>query len=523
MVDAFTAQAKAHPDRLAIAVTAPGEALAADRATFAEVLERAGRFAGGLRAAGFGRGDRLLLAAPVCVDFYALAFAAAGSRMPLVLVDGTLDRRRLLSALRSARVKGVVGTAAGLRRWWMVPPLHGTRRYAIDGAAFGVRAVEDLRAADPAALERSRADETAIVSYTSGSTGRAKGVVRTNRILLGQHRAIDGAIPAAPDDVDMPCFPAIVLHNLCLGVSTVLPPVDLRRPADADPAAVVDVAERMEVTTLSGAPAYMERVVAYLLASGRELPKVRRITVGGAPVSRALCAAVLEAFPDADARVIYGATEAEPIAHVSMAEVLAADGDGVLVGTPVPQVKVIVADGLPERIEGKLDRAQLIQARARIGEVVVRGEGVARTYVGDPAANGAHKLMEPSGAVWHRTGDIARRDRDGRLWLLGRRGDAIQWRERTIHPLPLEAALRELPGVRRAGLVMHSRAPQGEVAVVGDEAAVVHVREHLRGAGLGELAVRSVDAIPMDRRHHSKIDRPALAALLARRPANSAA
>lgn len=508
IVEAFAAHASRHPDRRAIADARSGES-----ATFAELLERAERFAGGVRRAGLAAGDRLLLAAPVSLDFYALALAAAGTGVTIVLVDGTLDRRRLLSALRSARVRGVVGTVSALRRWWLVPPLHRARRYAIDGTTIGVRALATLRG--PAGeLEGSHADVPAIVSYTSGSSGRAKGVVRTHRVLLGQHRALDAALPAADGDVDMPCFPAVVLHNLCLGVPSVLPPIDLRRPAEADASAVVDTAERMGVTTLSGAPAYTERVVAHLLAGSRRLPKVRRVTVGGAPVSRSLCAAVVEAFPAADARIVYGATEVEPIAHVRMADVLAAGEDGVLVGAPVPEVEVLLAGGLPERVDGTLERAELLHARAPIGEVLVRGEGVAQTYVGDPEANPVHKLREPGGAVWHRTGDIARRDGDGRLWLLGRRGDAVRWRGRTIHPLPLEAALRELEGVRCAALVAHRGAP--ELAVAGDDGAAERARAHLRRDGLDGLPVRRVDAIPMDRRHHSKVDRAALADLLAR-------
>ena len=91
--------------------------------------------------------------------------------------------------MRSARVRGVVGTLIVLRRWWLVPPLHHARRYAIDGTALGVRALETLRA-PLSRLEGSHAEVPAIISYTSGSTGRAKGVVRTHRVLLGQHRAI---------------------------------------------------------------------------------------------------------------------------------------------------------------------------------------------------------------------------------------------------------------------------------------------------------------------------------------------
>lgn len=517
IVEAFMAQALESPNRMALAITGPENPGPIETATFRELTQRALSYAAGLRREGFRAGDRVLLAANVSVDFYALALAVVGSRMSVVFIDGSMDRRRILSALRYARVRGVVGSADALRRWWLVPPLHDVRRYAPDSPPRGVRPLADLRgSAGQTELEPSPHDAPALVSFTSGSTGRAKGVVRTHGVLLGQHHALAHHLPPAPGDVDMPCFPAMVLHNLGLGVPTVLPPIDLRRPYACDPVVLVETARRERVTTLSGAPTYIDRVVAHMLVRGLRLPDVRRVIVGGAPAPRALCSRVIEAFPRVDTRVLYGATEAEPIAHISMSELLETEGDGLLVGAPVSEVDVVIA-GLPERIEGTLDREELIAARAPVGEVLVRGAGVSRTYVGDPTAGSTNKVREPGGTVWHRTGDIAARDRQGRLWLLGRRGDAIHYRGRTLHPLPLEAAMEALCGVRRAALVAHTRAPQGELALVADDAsAVARVRAHLGQRGLDGLPIRVVDDIPMDRRHASKVDRPELRSRLAR-------
>jgi olefin beta-lactone synthetase len=516
IVEAFNDQARRTPDRLALTITRHGDATGVETATFGDLRDRAERYAAGLRDADFREGHRILLAADLSVDFYALAMAIVGSRMTVVFIDGSMERRRLLGALRSAGARGVVGGADSLRRWWRVPPLFRMRRYTPDAAPRGVRALARLVGpAGQATLVPSPPDTPAFVSFTSGSTGRAKGAVRTHGVLLGQHRALARHLPAADGDVDMPCFPAMVLHNLCLGVPTVLPPIDLRRPDRIDPAAVVDTARRTGVTTLSGAPAYIELVVEHLHATGEGLSRVRRVMVGGAPVPRALCVRVMEAFPGADTRVLYGSTEAEPIAHVTMAEVVAANGDGLLVGAPVPEVDLVIAD-LPDSIDGERDRAHLMAANTRVGEIVVRGAGVSRTYVGDPIAEAAYKVREPGGAVWHRTGDIARLDSQGRLWLMGRRNDAVRRSGRTIHPLPLEVAVGELPGVRRAALVAHAGAPDGELVViprgVGTLARVVAC---LEDHGLEGLPVRVVKDIPMDRRHASKIDRSELASRLA--------
>jgi acyl-CoA synthetase (AMP-forming)/AMP-acid ligase II len=513
MLAAFMRCAEAAPDELAMAVPGTPDPT---KHTFGQLRERAERFAGGLRRSGLRPGDRVILASPPSADFYALALALAGSGMTVVLIDGSMDRRRLMSALRSARARAVVSVGAALRRWPLLPPLLRMRRYAVDRPSWGVRSLEEL-AGEPAALADPGDDDPLIISFTSGSSGRAKGVVRTHGELRAQHEALGRHFPLAPGDVDMPAFPAMVLHNLCSGVVTVIPPVDLRRPGAADPVALVEAVRRHGVTTLSGAPAYLGRLADHLEATGDRLPGVRRILAGGAPVPRRLCSRLVELFPEAETTVVYGATEAEPIAHVAMREVVATDGDGHLVGPPVPEVEAQLV-GLPERLERELRPGQLSAQAVPLGEVLVTGDGVSRQYVGDPASNAARKVQEAGGRVWHRTGDVARIDADGRLWLLGRTGDLVRHRDRALHPLALEAAVSELPGVRAAGLVAHPGAPDGELAVVADgPSALTGVRSHLQGSGLDELPVRLVESIPTDARHNSKVDRAALARQLSDR------
>jgi acyl-CoA synthetase (AMP-forming)/AMP-acid ligase II len=125
------------------------------------------------------------------------------------------------------------------------------------------------------------------------------------------------------------------------------------------------------------------------------------VIVGGAPVSRSLCSLVASAFPDAETLVVYGSTEAEPVAHVRMAEVLDSAGDGLLVGRPVDAADVTLVE-LPGRIDGPLDQRTLEAAHRSVGEVIVRGAHVGREYVGDPDAMATNKICIEDGTVWHR-------------------------------------------------------------------------------------------------------------------------
>src|SRR5207245_1909269 len=145
-------------------------------------------FGAGLRAAGFVPGDAVILASPLSVDFYALAIAIVASRMQLVLIDGRLDRRRLLSALRSARAKAIVSVPEALRRWPAVPPR---------GRAAQPRVCGDDRAAArrPPRAGDDRPDRGGrgnALASGHDAVGRA-GVRRADRPPRGGHAGRRGA------------------------------------------------------------------------------------------------------------------------------------------------------------------------------------------------------------------------------------------------------------------------------------------------------------------------------------------
>jgi olefin beta-lactone synthetase len=416
-----------------------------------------------------------------------LAILACG--LTLVLVDGRQGWARLLGTLRRMQADAVVGPRALLRLWPLIPALRRARRFSSIDELVGRTPVGAATAGELRPVRVGR-DTPAVISFSSGNTGAAKPVVRTHGVLLAQHRALADALPLDADDVNLPGFPVATLHNLCCGTATVLPSADLRTMADADPHGVLALVERHAVTSLSGAPAYMSRLARAVLDAGVPAGRIRRVAVGGGPVGRALCADIRRAFPNAAAHVVYGATEAEPIAVADMADVIAVDGGtGFLVGRPVTGTSVRLLDE-----EGR---------EARVGELAVRGAQVA------------------GGELWHRTGDIARLDADGRLWLLGRAGAAVVVRGRMIQPYVAEAAALSVPGVRAAALVARPGAADAELVVQpADGAAAGPLLEQVAAAvarcGLGEVRMRTCRAIPMDARHASKVSRAELIEMLAR-------
>ena len=473
-----------HPQRAAFILSADGTERIV---TFGEVGALTDRFAGGLAALNLRRGARVLLLAPPNPEIYALALAVLRTGHVLVTIDGRGDVSRIRLALRQAAADVVVGVPRAMRWWPFVSALRRARRFTVGRPVFGTRALDELleRVARPQTLDVVDPDSPAVIAFSSGNTGLPKLIVRTHAVLSAQHRALLAAFPLPDTDVNLPGFPLAVLHNLCRGTTTVIPAVDLRSMPAADVTTVVHTIRDQGVTSISAAPAFIRRVAAHARSSDKPLRGVRRIVIGGGPVSRRLAADVLAAFPNADARAVYGATEAEPIATASLREIVdAADlgAEGYLGGWPVGDIEV--------RIAGGGDR----------GELLVRGR---------------HVVQSQNDGRWHHTGDICRMDQRGRLWLLGRIGTDIRRDGRTLNPFVIEAPMTCLPGVAAAALVAHRDAPRGELIIeveadADSRSVMASVRQSLPVIGFGDIPARQIDRIPMDARHESKVDRAAL-------------
>lgn len=496
IVSRLVAAAARHPERLAIADSR-------NRITFGALSERVASAGGGLAAAGVRAGDRVLVFVPMSVELYVTLLGTLHAGAVPVFVDAWADRRRLAAAVRAAAPVAFIGSrralllrllSAEVRR---IPRAYTPRSGALTRrVGASVVPVED--------------DAPALVTFTTGSTGAPKATERTHAFLLAQHEALASHLAARDDDVDMPTLPVFVLSNLALGVPSVIPDADPRRPADIDPRRVHRQMVREHVTTSSGSPAFYERLAAWCERTGETLP-LRALFTGGAPVLPPL-ARRLQAVVRGTAHVVYGSTEAEPIAGITADEMVALHGsaDGVCVGRPVPEIRLRLVrphDGpitLSHAGWGEWDVGN------EAGEIVVTGAHVLRGYVGDPDADRRNKIADGA-TVWHRTGDAARLDAEGRLWLLGRIRERVERDGVVWWPLPAEVRALDVKGVTHAAYIGASDLQRGKRAVLvveADPSLTLALEPALRAAldpwPIDELRV--VDRIPRDPRHASKTD-----------------
>lgn len=444
--------------------------------SFADLVRLSGQLAAVWRGRGVARGDRVLLAMPLGILLYASVMALWRLGAVIVFPEPALGLKGLRHAVVATRPKAFLASG-WFRALRIICPELWSVSLMITPERGGV--ASDV-------IEPVGSDHPALISFTSGSTGRPKAIVRNHGFLAHQNACLATLLkPSRDDETDLVAFPVFVLANLGFGITSVLPNWNLRRQESADAARIAAHVAAHTVTRILAPPSICEK-----LASGPTLDQLDAVFTGGGPVFPDLLRRLAEKAPRADIVSVYGSTEAEPIAYQHLRDVAAADwqamqgGAGLLAGRPIAEIELKIADD----------------------EIIVTGDHVNKGYL-DPADNQTTKFVQ-DGKTWHRTGDAGRVDERGRLWLLGR----LDGRAGNLFPFSVEAAARFWPGVRRAALVAIDGKPL--LAIEGDASASTQWQR--QADGFGGLQVVAVKTIPLDRRHRSKVDYPALTQMVRR-------
>ncbi|NLU76230.1 AMP-binding protein [Streptomyces sp. HNM0575] len=536
--------ARAHPGKTAIIHPDGGDGDGGVRyreLSYGELQSRVEELADGFLRAGLGPGTRTVLMAAPGPDLFALAFALFRIGAVPVVVDPGMGVRRMLHCYRTVGAEAFIGPPAAHavrvlgRRAFAGVRIRVTlgRRWFWGGHTLdAIRRGTAPHGHEPPAPAPC-GDDLLMIGFTTGSTGPAKGVEYTHRMAAAMARGIEAAHRRSAEEVSLVTLPLYGILDLVFGSTLVVAPVKPASVAAVDPGPVVAALARFEVSTMFASPALLRVVGEHLLRHRTELPALRCVVSGGAPVPAELVG-VLRTVLDGEARIhtTYGATEALPITSIESAEVLeetaqsAALGEGTCVGRPVPGVDVRIIGTTDEPI-ASWEAAPAVEPGG-VGEIAVAGDAVSRRYHASPDADAQHKiheLPEDGGPlrVWHRTGDLGRLDGEGRLWFCGRRTQRVTGAGGDLHTVRCEGVFNAHPLVRRTALVGTGAAgAQRPVLCVETEPGVTRQRwrtlvPELRQLAAGQPQTRLVQdflrhpSFPVDARHNAKIGREQLA------------
>jgi len=404
--------------------------------SYRELGARARRLARRLRDAGLAPGDRVAILAANCITHYDLLIAAPLAGVIVVPLNTRLpaaELRPLVDQVRPGLL--FVDAASDLLGSSLSLPTIRLANYE--------RWLAEASATKLTPVARSEQD-LHLILFTGGSTGTPKGACLPYRQTLGNADDSARIWGLKPDDIAIqatPCFHAgahaLSLPLLRAGGTVVV-------ASRFDPSDYLRLAGEHRVTRLFMVPTMYGQLAEDPAFDATDLRPVREALTGGAP-----CPVRLRdryAARGIRFRRGFGMTEAGVNCFRGSD---GDDDDPQSVGTPMPQVRASIRrpDGTPART-------------GETGELCLSGPQVCAGYWGTSEHDGSF-----TADGWLRTGDLASLDARGRYTIRGRIKDLIISGGENIHPIEVEAALLDLPGVREACVFGWPDARWGEVGI----------------------------------------------------------
>lgn len=277
--------------------------------------------------------------------------------------------------------------------------------------------------------------DAAVIVYTSGSTGRPKGAVIPHDSLVYGPRQASMAI-----DIDRPrtiCSLPInhigCLADLCSGVIVAGGMIAFLERFD--PARFLELVEELRLTSIQHTPTVLQLLTEHPDFTTRDLSSLRLAAWGGA----ALPIATLRRFRGMGLKLMLAYGQTECISNICSADESYSDEQlTTTIGRPDPnQVVKLVDERLQEVPDGEP------------GEILAKHPAQMLGYFRNPAATAA--AFTTDGFL--RTGDIAVRQPDGTLRIVGRRSEMFKSGGYNVYPREIELCLEEHPAIAMAAVV----------------------------------------------------------------------
>ena len=417
--------------------------------TYSQLADLCARFAGGLQARGFGKGDVLAIMAPNLPEYAILFHGAALSGGTVTTVNPTYTATEVHHQLTDSGASLLVTIPMFLGVATEGAQETGVEQiYLLGEAADGAASVFDLLG-DPIAAPAQvhPLDDVVVLPYSSGTTGLSKGVMLTHHNLVANVEQILAASDLNQGDVVMAVLPFFhiygmeVLMNAALraGATIVtMPRFDLEQ--------FLQLHQEHRVTRSFVAPPIVVALAKHPLVDQYDMSSVEQFFSGAAPLSAELA---LEAAGRLGAEVVqgYGMTEMSPVSHMTLKGGFKPGS----VGVTAPSTETMIVDPATGESLG-------VDAD---GEVWVRGPQVMKGYLNNAAATEA--TLDADG--WLHTGDIGHIDSDGHLYVVDRLKELIKFKGFQVPPAELEALLLTHPAVADSAVIGLPDVDAGEIPV----------------------------------------------------------
>jgi long-chain acyl-CoA synthetase len=323
-------------------------------------------------------------------------------------------------------------------------------------------------------------EDDATIFYTSGTTGNPKGALGTHRnicgnllsLAFGQARAalrsgktLESLTEGGQNAqlISVPLFHATGCHailaaNTAFGGKLVM-------MYKWDPELALELIEREAITAFGGVPAMVWQVLESPDFRKRDLSSVRGIGYGGAPAAPELVRRIKEEFPGVSPANGYGLTETSSVTTLNAGDDYIRKPESCGAPVPVVELKVVDQDGVELGVD-------------TVGELWIKGPNVVKEYWNKPEAT-----AESFTDGWLHSGDLAKIDDEGFVYIVDRAKDMVIRAGENIYCVEVESVLYDYPDVVDAAVIGLPHKVLGE-----EVGAVVQLRS---GADCDEEALRN--------------------------------
>ena len=428
--------------------------------SYGELWARAARVAGGLRGEGVERGDRVAIRLGNGIDWVLAFFGAQLVGAVVVPVNTRFTEEEAAYVIEDS------------------------------GASYTFVAGGALPDDEPLAGEDLGPDDLAAIFYTSGTTGFPKGAMTSHgNFVTNSENAFRCLSTDRAEGPDISTLVSVPLFHVTGCNSQLIPMLELggrieilSGPLDLD--GFFRAVGEHGVNQLVSVPAIYHAVIRHPRFPELDVSRVRWVSYGGAPIAESLVHRIMEAFPNARVGNGFGLTETSSLTSFLPHEEAAEHADSVGFAMPV--------------VDLALDE---VDAETGVGELLVRGPNVVRGYWNKPEAN-----AETFTDGWLHTGDLARVDGDGLLYIVDRKKDMINRGGENVYSIEVENVLAGAPGVGEVAVLPVPDEMMGEkvgaviVPAAGQQldidAVLAHSRTHLADFKVPQYIAVREDPLP---------------------------
>lgn len=428
------------------------------RVSYREYLENVDRAAAAMVSLGVGRGDRVALYinnSPEYVYCYIAATSIGAAAVPVstrfaeseaAFVVGNCEASCLITVPGFGGVdfleivKSVKDCCPRLETVVVMGAAEDAQK--VPGAVAGDVLFREPEEEDLRALERARSqvqeDDTAFMVYTSGTTGVPKGAMLTHKNLISY---VKGQIDAADVNSEDRLLLDIPVNHVGGGVMAIISMLYVGGTLvilDAFvPAEVMQTIQDEKITIMGQVPAQYILLMMTPDFDRYDVSSVKAAVVAAAPSPRELFGQVKEKF-GVYLTNGYGLSEVSGAVTFTRVEEDTYERLSTSVGKANPGIEIAIMDPEGNRLQ-----------TGEEGEICIRGDAVMKGYYN--MADETEKVMTEDG--FFRTGDMGKLDRDGYVYILGRKKEMYIRGGENVYPPEVEDVLSQHPGVLFAAVI----------------------------------------------------------------------